>query len=165
MRARQTWWPERDPKIIVKSPTLLCFCKHAYSKVEGREEIARKITGWLAWRRKRRQADRLSQNEGEGNNRCPKVATHGSQHTCTFSYTNTQRKGGRGKKVLLFERETYDFHYTDGGKLNAFTKTWTEKSMPTFSAHYPTQLCLIAHSCRQYTTWLPNMTWGVEGGF
>lgn len=31
---------------------------------------------------------------------------HVSQHTCTFSYTNTQRKGGRGKKVLLFERKT-----------------------------------------------------------
>ena len=85
---------------------------------------------------------------------------HVSQHTCTFSYTNTQRKGGRGKKVLLFEREietekpreTYDFHYTNWGRLNAFSKTWTEKSMPTVSARYPAQLRLTAHSCRHYTT-------------
>lgn len=96
-------------------------------------------------------------------------------HTCpnTRAHSLTQTHRGRKGEVKRYfclrekqrqrDRGKHDFHHTDGGKLNVFSKTWTEKSMPTLSARYSAQLCLTAHSCKNYTTWLPNMTRGVEG--
>lgn len=86
-------------------------------------------------------------------------------NTCAHSLTQTHRgREGEVKRYFCLREKQRDREkHLISIMLIAFSKTWTEKSMPTFSTRYSTQLCLIAHSCRHYTTWLPNMTGGVKG--